>query len=89
MVALPQLGVGGSQAGQPELAAELGLALDQGDVVAGARGLDRRGGAGRSGSDDEQAPGVPPRGGRRWSRPRVSSRPVRALTAQPIGTPAW
>ena len=48
----------GGQTRQAQLAAQLGLALDQGHFVSRARGLDGGGGAGRSGSDDEQSPGV-------------------------------
>ena len=76
--------MGGRAAREPELAADLGALLDQGHGRPRLRRLERRGDARRAAADHEH---VARRAGR--ARGSVRSRPVRGLTTQPIGTPAW
>ena len=73
-------------AGEPDLAADRGRALEDDHVVARTRRLGGGGETGGPGADDDDARGVPrPAAGAAASR----SRPVRGFCAQRIGVSAW
>jgi hypothetical protein len=62
-VALPQLDVGGRQTREPQLAADLVLALDQRHLIARECGLEGGCGSRRSGADHQNTPAAPAAGG--------------------------
>jgi len=84
-VAFPEFDVRRRQAGQGQLTSKLILTFEQRDVVAAGGGLERAAAPRRAAADNEDRTLVvlcPP------PQALVRSRPVRAFTAQPIGTPA-